>query len=282
MRITVIILLLSVLIAHKPAAAAAQMEELQLRSDRAYADVSKDITVQVYEGNVFYQSGQFTMQADKLMSKTDEDGTVTAEGDPVKVRFIDELGEETNIESPEITYKQKTGEITAQGAIKIEQTSKGDLLTLTGNRLQANNRISKGFSFILNGNQAQFTLQQPSREKITAVADTLRSNGKDRKTELVGSVKFSQGLSNTTSDILTYDGEKKIISAGRTSDDSEQVVTTLFWKNEESDDKTATEKELEKKPDDLKKETLEKEPLEKEAEEKSEKEAVNANSGDDQ
>jgi lipopolysaccharide export system protein LptA len=189
-----------------------------------------------------------TIRADKLTKQGEDAGTITAEGNPVKIHYIDEFGETTDIEAPSISYEQKSGELAADGDIQIIQTSAQDQLTLLGNKLRANQRITNGFSFVLTGNPTRFILKQPSQKEITAIADTLRSNGKDRKTQLVGSVKLSQGSSNTTAALLTYDGATKRISADQSSDGSQQVVTEFYWQDEPTNEQTETEKALEGTP----------------------------------
>jgi len=228
---------------------AAQFEKSRLKADNSYLDASKETPTVVYENNVVYEHGQMIIRADKLTKQGEDAGTIIAEGSPVKVHYVDDLGETTDIEAPSISYEQKTGELAAKGDIIIVQTSQQDQLTLKGNQLKANQRITNGFSFILNGNPTQFILKQPNQREITAVADTLRSNGKDRKTQLVGSVKLSQGSTNTTAALLTYDGATKRISADQSADGSQQVVTEFFWQEEPSDEKTETESALEESQD---------------------------------
>ncbi|WP_223669420.1 LptA/OstA family protein [Kangiella shandongensis] len=222
-----------------------EFEKSKLRSGNSYIDASQEPPIIVHENNVIYEHGQLTIHADKLIKQGEDAGTITAEGSPVKIHHVNELGETTDIEAPSISYQQQTGELAADGTIQIIQKSKGDELTLIGNKLRANQRISKGFSFVLTGNPTQFTLQQPNQTAIKAVADTLRSNGKDRKTQLVGSVQLSQGSSNTSAAMLTYDGATKRISANQSEDGSQQVVTEFYWQEEPTTDKTETEKALE-------------------------------------
>ncbi|RDX38254.1 OstA family protein [Kangiella sp. HD9-110m-PIT-SAG07] len=227
---------------------AAQFEKSRLKADNSYLDASKETATIVYENNVVYEHGKMTIHADKLIKQGEDAGTITAEGSPVKIHYIDEFGETTDIEAPSISYEQITGELAADGNIQIVQSSTQDTLTLIGNRLRANQRITNGFSFVLTGNPTKFILKQPNQTKITAVADTLRSNGKDRKTQLVGSVNLSQGSSNTSAALLTYDGQTKRISADQGSDGSQQVVTEFYWQEEPSQEKTETEQALEAEP----------------------------------
>ncbi|GAA4363013.1 LptA/OstA family protein [Kangiella marina] len=224
---------------------AAQFEKSRLKADNSYLDASKGTPTVVYENNVVYQHGQMTIHAQKLIKQGEDAGTITAEGSPVKIHYIDELGETTDIEAPSISYEQQTGELAADGDIQIIQTSEQDQLTLLGNKLRANQRITNGFSFVLTGNPTTFILKQPNQAEITAVADTLRSNGKDRQTQLVGSVKLSQGSSNTSAALLTYDGQTKRISAGQSDNSNQQVVTEFYWQEEPNTEKTETEKALE-------------------------------------
>ena len=225
--------------------AAAQFEKSRLKADNSYLDASKETPTIVYENNVVYEHGQMVIYADKLIKQGEDAGTITAEGTPVKIHYVDQFGETTDIEAPSISYEQKTGELAADGDIQIVQTSEQDKLTLLGNKLRANQRITKGFSFVLTGNPTKFILKQPSQTEITAIADTLRSNGKDRKTQLVGSVKLSQGSSNTSAALLTYDGQTKRISADQSADGSQPVVTEFYWQDEPQQQKTETEKALE-------------------------------------
>lgn len=238
-------LLLSSLLATSFTAQAAQFEKSRLKAESSYLDASQETTTVVYENNVVYEHGQMTIHADKLIKRGEDAGTITAEGNPVKIHYVDALGETTDIEAPSINYEQKSGELAADGDIQIVQSSQQDTLTLTGNKLRANQRITDGFSFVLTGNPTRFILKQPNQTEITAVADTLRSNGKDRKTQLVGSVNLSQGSSNTSAALLTYDGATKRISADQSSDGSQQVVTEFFWQDEPQPEKTETEKALE-------------------------------------
>lgn len=225
-----------------------EFEKSKLRSGNSYIDASQEPPIIVHENNVVYEHGQLTIHADKLIKQGEDAGTITAEGSPVKIHHVNELGETTDIEAPRISYQQQTGELAADGAIKIVQQSKGDMLTLLGNKLRANQRITKGFSFVLTGNPTEFTLKQPNQTEIKAIADTLRSNGKDRKTQLVGSVQLSQGSSNTSAAMLTYDGATKRISANQSADGSQQVVTEFYWQEEPQTEKTETEKALEQEP----------------------------------
>lgn len=229
--------------------AAQQFEKSRLKADNSYLDASQETPTVVYENNVVYEHGQMTIHADKLIKQGEDAGTITAEGSPVKIHYVDALGETTDIEAPSINYEQKTGELAADGNIQIVQTSAQDQLTLLGNKLRANQRITDGFSFVLNGNPTRFILKQPNQTEITASADTLRSNGKDRKTQLVGSVKLSQGSSNTSAALLTYDGATKRISADQSADGSQPVVTEFYWQDEPQAEKTETEKALEESPE---------------------------------
>lgn len=238
-------LLLSSLLFIAFSAQAAQFEKSRLKAESSYLDASQETTTVVYENNVVYEHGQMTIHADKLIKRGEDAGTITAEGSPVKIHYVDALGETTDIEAPSINYEQKTGELAADGDIQIVQSSQQDTLTLIGNKLRANQRITNGFSFVLTGNPTRFILKQPNQTEITAIADTLRSNGKDRKTQLVGSVNLSQGSSNTSAALLTYDGATKRISADQSSDGSQQVVTEFFWQDEPQPEKTETEKALE-------------------------------------
>ncbi|GAA4350412.1 LptA/OstA family protein [Kangiella taiwanensis] len=238
-------------------AQAAQFEKSRLKADNSYLDASKDTPTVVYENNVVYEHGQMVIRADKLIKTGEDAGTITAEGSPVNIHYVDEFGETTDIEAPSISYEQKTGELAADGDITIVQTSEQDVLTLLGNKLRANQRITNGFSFVLTGNPTKFILKQPNQGDITAVADTLRSNGKDRKTQLVGSVNLSQGSSNTSAALLTYDGQTKRISADQSSDGSQQVVTEFYWQDEPQKEKTETEKALEESSEDQSNESSE-------------------------
>lgn len=241
-------ILLSLLLLASFSLEAAQFEKSRLKAESSYLDASQETTTVVYENNVVYQHGQMTIHADKLIKKGEDAGTITAEGNPVKIHYVDALGETTDIDAPSINYEQKTGELAADGNIKIVQSSAQDTLTLTGNKLRANQRITNGFSFVLTGDPTRFVLKQPNQTAITAVADTLRSNGKDRKTQLVGSVNLSQGSSNTSAALLTYDGATKRISADQSSDGSQQVVTEFFWQDEPQPEQTETEKALQQDP----------------------------------
>jgi lipopolysaccharide export system protein LptA len=244
----IVLITLILTIATSTVATAAQFEKSRLKADNSYLDASQETPTVVYENNVVYEHGQMTIRADKLTKQGEDAGTITAEGNPVKIHYIDEFGETTDIEAPSISYEQKSGELAADGDIQIIQTSAQDQLTLLGNKLRANQRITNGFSFVLTGNPTRFILKQPSQKEITAIADTLRSNGKDRKTQLVGSVKLSQGSSNTTAALLTYDGATKRISADQSSDGSQQVVTEFYWQDEPTNEQTETEKALEGTP----------------------------------
>jgi len=229
---------------------AAEFEKSRLKADNSYLDAAQETVTVVYENNVVYQHGKMTINADKLIKKGEDAGTITAEGNPVLIHYVDDLGETTDIEAPMISYEQKTGELAADGDIQIVQTSSNDQLTLLGNKLRANNqRVTSGFSFVLTGNPTKFILKQPNQTEITAVADTLRSNGKDRKTQLVGSVKLSQGSSSTSAALLTYDGQTKRISADKSEDGTQRVVTEFFWQEEPATEKTATEQALNDKPE---------------------------------
>lgn len=228
---------------------AAEFEKSRLKADNSYLDAAQETVTVVYENNVVYQHGKMTINADKLIKKGEDAGTITAEGNPVMIHYVDDLGETSDIEAPMITYEQKTGELAADGDIQIVQTSENDRLTLLGNKLRANNqRVTSGFSFVLTGNPTKFILKQPNQTEITAIADTLRSNGKDRKTQLVGSVKLSQGSSSTSAALLTYDGQTKRISADKSEDGTQRVVTEFFWQEEPKTEETATEKALNDNP----------------------------------
>ncbi|AOE50503.1 LptA/OstA family protein [Kangiella sediminilitoris] len=248
LTITLGLSLLSALVAKVPAA---EFEKSKLRSDNSYIEASQEPPLVVYENNVVYEHGQLIIRADKLIKQGEDAGIITAEGSPVKIHHVNELGETTDIEAPKISYQQQTGELAADGDIKIIQQSAGDQLTLIGNKLRANQQITDGFGFVLKGSPTQFILNQPNQSEITAIADTLRSNGKDRKTQLVGSVKLTQGSSNTSAAMLTYDGETKRISATQSADGSQPVVTEFYWQDEPPAEKTETEKALEQEPQEV-------------------------------
>lgn len=243
---------------------AAQFKKSRLKAGNSYLDTSKEMPTVVYENNVVYQHGKMTIRADKLIKQGENAGVITAEGSPVDIHYVDQFGETIDIEAPTIVYEQRTGELVADGDIQILQTSGSDTLTLLGNQLRANKRIKEGFSFVLTGEPTKFILKQPNQKAIIAIADTLRSNGKDRKTQLIGSVKLSQGSSNTSAAQLTYDGQTKRISAGQSADGSQPVVTEFYWQDEASQERPTVKNPLEPKLEEPKLESELKPDLEQE------------------
>lgn len=215
---------------------AATLEKSRLRSDKSNLDVQKNIII--YRDNVIYEHGNMTIYADSLTKQGENAGTITALGNPVKIHYVDETGETTDIDAPKIVYRQQSGELSASGDIKIVQSSGIDSLTLLGNQLTANQGVTEGFGFVLNGAPTEFRIEQPDQPAIYATADQLRSNGKDKQTELVGNVKLQQGDSNMTAAFLTYDGTSKVISAGKSDSGEQRVETEFFWEQEQSSDST--------------------------------------------
>ncbi|MCW8855759.1 MAG: OstA family protein [Kangiella sp.] len=206
---------------------AASMEKSRLRSDNSFFDVQQNIFI--YRDNVIYEHGNMTIHAESLTKQGENAGTITALGNPVKIHYVDQAGETTEIDAPKIIYRQQSGELSASGNIQIVQSSGIDTLTLLGQQLKANQGVVEGFGFVLSGNPTEFRLQQPSQAAIFATADQLRSNGKDKQTELVGNVKLQQGDSNMTAAFLTYDGTSKVISAGKSDSGEQRVETEFFW-----------------------------------------------------
>ncbi len=243
-RLLTLAFLLSSLLTVSPAQAAT-LEKSRLRADKSNLDVQRNIVV--YRENVVYEHGNMTIYADSLTKQGENTGTITALGNPVKIHYVDETGETTDIDAPKIIYRQQSGELSASGDIKIVQSSGLDTLTLLGNQLTANQGVSEGFGFVLNGLPTEFRIQQPDQPAIFATADQLRSNGKDKQTELVGNVKLQQGDSNMTAAFLTYDGTSKVISAGKSASGEQRVETEFFWQNEESK-ASAAETDSEQKP----------------------------------
>lgn len=217
---------------------AAALEKSRLRSDHSNIDVQKNIII--YRDNVIYEHGNMTIYAESLTKQGENAGTITALGNPVKIHYVDETGETTDIDAPKIIYRQQSGELSASGDIKIIQSSGLDTLTLLGQQLNANQGVTEGFGFVLNGNPTEFRLQQPQQPPISATADQLRSNGRDRQTELVGNVKLQQGDSNMRAAFLTYDGSSKVISAGKGDSGEQRVETEFFWAQENSSKTTDT------------------------------------------
>ncbi|WP_417446921.1 LptA/OstA family protein [Kangiella sp.] len=224
---------------------AATLEKSRLRSDRSNLDVQKNIIV--YHDNVIYEHGNMTIHADSLTKQGENAGTITALGNPVKIHYVDEAGETTDIDAPKIIYRQQSGELSASGDIKIVQSSGIDALTLLGQQLNANQDLTEGFGFVLSGSPTEFRLEQPSQPPIFATAEQLRSNGKDKQTELVGNVKLQQGDSNMTAAFLTYDGASKVISAGKSDNGEQRVETEFFWAQDNSSQQTTDDSEPETK-----------------------------------
>lgn len=220
---------------------AASMEKSRLRSDNSFFDVQQNIFV--YRDNVIYEHGNMTIHADSLTKQGENAGTITALGNPVKIHYVDETGETTDIDAPKIIYKQQSGQLSASGEITIIQSSGVDTLTLLGQQLNANQAVTEGFGFILSGSPTEFRLQQPKQPAIFATADQLRSNGKDKQTELVGNVKLQQGDSNMTAAFLTYDGASKVISAGKSDSGEQRVETEFFWAQDKNPSATETEQQ---------------------------------------
>lgn len=213
-------------------AQAATLEKSRLRADKSNLDVQRNIVV--YRENVVYEHGNMTIYADSLTKQGENTGTITALGSPVKIHYVDETGETTDIDAPKIIYRQQSGELSASGDIKIVQSSGLDTLTLLGQQLTAKQDSSEGFGFVLNGSPTEFRIEQPGQPAIFATADQLRSNGKDKQTELVGKVKLQQGDSNMTAAFLTYDGTSKVISAGKSDSGEQRVETEFFWQNDQA------------------------------------------------
>lgn len=213
-------------------AQAATLEKSRLRADKSNLDVQRNIVV--YRENVVYEHGNMTIFADSLTKQGENTGTITAMGNPVKIHYVDETGETTDIDAPKIIYRQQSGELSASGDIKIVQSSGLDTLTLLGQQLTAKQDASEGFGFVLSGSPTEFRIEQPDQPAIFATADQLRSNGKDKQTELVGKVKLQQGDSNMTAAFLTYDGASKVISAGKSDTGEQRVETEFFWEQEQS------------------------------------------------
>ena len=213
----------------------AELEKSRLKSDSSFLDV-KSGTV-IYKDNVTYQHGNMTIKAETLTKIGENNGTLTATGNPVTIHYQDQNGETTDISAPMIQYHQLSGNLSANGNIIIVQKADREQLTLKGNHLTANQQITNGFSFILKGQPTEFELQQPKQEMIIATANQLRSNGKDKKTQLVGNVMLQQGTSSMAAAILTYDGTSKIISADKSDNDQQRVETEFFWRQENHDSK---------------------------------------------
>ncbi|ACV26070.1 LptA/OstA family protein [Kangiella koreensis] len=220
---------------------AATLEKSRLRSDKSNLDVQNNIIV--YRDNVIYEHGNMTIHADSLTKQGENAGTITALGNPVKIHYVDVTGETTDIDAPKIVYRQQTGELSASGDIKIVQSSGIDALTLLGQQLTANQGVTEGFGFVLSGNPTEFRLEQPSQPAIFATADQLRSNGKDKQTELVGNVKLQQGDSNMKAAFLTYDGASKVISAGKNDSGEQRVETEFFWAQDNTTEQTSDDSE---------------------------------------
>lgn len=234
---------------------AATLEKSRLRSDRSNLDVQNNIIV--YHDNVIYEHGNMTIHADSLTKQGENAGTITALGNPVKIHYVDETGETTDIDAPKIVYRQQTGELSASGDIKIVQSSGVDALTLLGQQLKANQGVTEGFGFVLSGSPTEFRLEQPSQPPIFATADHLRSNGKDKQTELVGNVKLQQGDSNMTAAFLTYDGASKVISAGKSDGGEQRVETEFFWAQdttEQTSDESEPSNQSETEPEQIQQE----------------------------
>ncbi|MHC9509859.1 LptA/OstA family protein [Kangiella sp. M94] len=223
---------------------AATLEKSRLRSDKSNLDVQKNIIV--YRDNVIYEHGNMTIHADSLTKQGENAGTITALGNPVKIHYVDETGETTEIDAPQIIYRQQSGELSASGDIKIVQSSGIDTLTLLGQQLNANQGTTEGFGFVLSGTPTEFRIEQPNQPAIYATADQLRSNGREKQTELVGNVKLQQGDSNMTAAFLTYDGTSKVISAGKSDSGEQRVETEFFW----AQDGQAEEKNSQQTADD--------------------------------
>lgn len=223
---------------------AATLEKSRLRSDKSNLDVQKNIIV--YRDNVIYEHGNMTIHADSLTKQGENAGTITALGNPVKIHYVDETGETTEIDAPQIIYRQQSGELSASGDIKIVQSSGIDTLTLLGQQLNANQGTTEGFGFVLSGTPTEFRIEQPNQPAIYATADQLRSNGREKQTELVGNVKLQQGDSNMTAAFLTYDGTSKVISAGKSDSGEQRVETEFFW----AQDEQAEEKNSQQTADD--------------------------------
>ena len=211
----------------------ASLEKSRLRSDNSFFDVQQNIFV--YHDNVVYEHGNMTIHAESLTKQGENAGTITALGNPVKIHYVDVNGETTDIVAPKIIYRQQSGELSASGDIKIVQSSGIDTLTLIGQQLTANQNAVEGFGFILSGAPTEFRIEQPNQPLIFATADQLRSNGKEKQTELVGNVKLQQGDSNMTAAFLTYDGTSKVISAGKSDTGDQRVETEFFWQDESGD-----------------------------------------------
>lgn len=220
-------------------AQAATLEKSRLRSDKSNLDVQKNIIV--YRDNVIYEHGNMTIRADSLTKQGENAGTITALGNPVKIHYLDETGETTDIDAPKIIYRQQSGELSASGDIKIVQSSGIDTLTLLGQQLNANQSTSEGFGFVLSGAPTEFRIEQPDQPAIYATADQLRSNGRDKQTELVGNVKLQQGDSNMTAAFLTYDGTSKVISAGKSDSGEQRVETEFFWAQDGQTEKNSSQ-----------------------------------------
>lgn len=227
-------LLLSLLILLAFECSAAELDKSTLTSDHSSLDENGGV---VFSSNVIYKHGEMTIKADKLTRS--EQGLIHVSGVPVKIHYLDELGQVSDISANEFDYQEKSGALDSQGNIKIIQRTAKDTLTLQGTNLKANKKISKGFSFVLTGKPTHFTIKQPDQEDIFVVADQLRSNGKDKQTQLLGNVKLTQGTSSTAAPILTYNGQTGIISAHQDSSGEQRVKTEFFW--EKSDDDAVKE-----------------------------------------
>ncbi|WP_251358047.1 LptA/OstA family protein [Kangiella sp. TOML190] len=216
------------LLSFSPFLVAAQSEKSNIRSDESFLQENKFI----YQGNVLYEHDNLEIKAETLIRENKERKKVTVTGNPAKVFYTDNQGEQTEIFAPAIYYWEDSGEILASGPIDIKQTSKQDRLRLFGNELKANRQVSSGFSFKLTGTPTRFELQQPGLEHIKATANSLSSNGKGRKTLLKGNVKLRQGDSYMAAATITYDGETGLVSAKQSQDGSQRVETEFFWDDE--------------------------------------------------
>lgn len=208
----------------------AELDKSSLTSNHSSIDIKNNRIV--YSDEVIYKHGGMTIHADRLTRS--DSGVIEVSGQPVKIHYLDELNQTSDISANEFNYQEQTGALSSQGNIKIVQTSTKDTLTLEGSKLLANKKVSKGFSFVLSGNPTHFTIEQPQQENITVTAEQLRSNGKDRQTQLLGNVKLTQGTSSTAAPILTYDGQSGLISAHQNASGEQRVETEFFWEKNDS------------------------------------------------
>lgn len=212
-------------------ARAARLEKSSLTSNSSWADIKNNRIV--FSDNVIYKHAGMTIFADQL-TRTDQ-GLIEVSGKPVKIHYIDKFNQASDISANQFQYQEQTGALKSQGNIKIIQRSNNDTLTLTGSNLSANKKISQGFSFVLTGNPTHFTIEQPQQEVIHVTAEQLRSNGKDKQTQLLGKVKLTQGTSSTSAPLLTYDGETGLISAQQ-NNTGDRVETEFFWEKDSEDE----------------------------------------------